>query len=83
MAKYLKPQAEIVKSISEIAAQSTIFDLISYMGLPIIVESECEEIISFEIKSDFLNNSFEESIIEMSEINSALFESIDTIAEAA
>lgn len=82
MAKYLKPQAEIVKSINEIAAKLTIFDLISYMGLPLIVESECEEIISFEIKGDLLNNNFEESSTEMSEINSALFESFDTISEA-
>lgn len=58
MAKYLKKRSELLKSINEIAAHLTIFDLISYMGLPIIVESECEEIISFEIKSDFLNNSF-------------------------
>lgn len=69
MAKYLKPQAEIVKSISEIAAKLTIFDLISYMKLPLTDENESEEIASFQIKDNFSNNVGKGSAIHKNQID--------------
>jgi hypothetical protein len=83
MAKYLKSRSEILKGIDEIADRLTVFDLVSYMGIPLVDEDQMQEIDDFKFKGDSFNDNSVNAVIndEMGTLPSEDLE--ETMLEAA